>query len=60
VQAVAFYVFIKSAFVGKQALNLSKCTAKQQLKKPKYGFVHRINRINKNGGCSKILNKICF
>jgi hypothetical protein len=32
VQAVAFYVLIKSAFVGKKALNLSKCTEKQQSK----------------------------
>jgi hypothetical protein len=32
VWAVAFYVLIKSAFVGKNALNLSKCTVKQQLK----------------------------
>jgi hypothetical protein len=28
---VTFYVLIKSAFVGKKALNLSKCTVKQQL-----------------------------
>jgi hypothetical protein len=26
VQAVAFYVLMKSAFVGKEVLNLSKCT----------------------------------
>jgi hypothetical protein len=32
-QAVAFYVLIKSAFIDKKTLNLSKCTVKQQLKR---------------------------
>jgi hypothetical protein len=32
---VAFYVLIKSAFVGKEALNLSKRTVKQKLKQLK-------------------------
>jgi hypothetical protein len=31
----SFYVLIKSAFVGKEVFNLSKCTVKQQLKKRK-------------------------
>jgi hypothetical protein len=40
VYAVVFCVLIKSAFVGKKkALNLPKCTVKQQLKRPRVNFI---------------------
>jgi hypothetical protein len=50
-----YFVLIKSAFVGKEVLNLSKCTVKQQYKLSVYWFTVVIS--HHDGGVPNILLK---